>query len=616
MEDQKPQTSQDDVKNEVIEHSHETEDKPPNLPPSLPQQRYRVPVTNFVRLKPILPRPPIPMRRHDPYIRLPPYSSVERYNEEVAMRFLFGNGLPVSAIDDEHFLTFLHYLNSTKPPPEAKNMINRTSTEHRPDIKYVRSNGPLCVTIEAIRKNDEVFLSISSHFYNVQGERQNRVHFEKVILADYEGKVVADRIRKVVDANKCQNFGVSYILSPNTRMLKLVTDSMPFKNKFICFFSYLTNMAREAILLPDFSVGLKSLRTFVEALHKHQEVYTKFRQIQMELNINVDLPPLDCESDWLSTLHFLSKCTQLNEIFASIHENWCMPRYLDATEENAMSNLYDLLLMFCHVAAQLCVPESSVSQVYHSMSLLNNAIGNCGIRKAREALLRTFTKYYTSISNGKVGDFYAIAALLDPRYGYSSMIFNEEDWINVENKLLKKLENEKKQSSDVQKEISRYKRLTVTPPSFDEGNTHLTWWNDRRDELPILYQQWVEYSTVPAVSVDGKVFFSKGGKLAHLFATLDEELHLKALFLAQSSQKFIGRGSHSMAVQKQTADIQNLFKRMEQVEEEEEQSMVTDAFQGPETEMKQEIPDDSEGMQENSEMQQDIKEEEPDDYTA
>lgn len=603
MYEEKASTSIEDFKDEFDQEPDE--EKPPNLAPPAPPPRFRLAVANFTR-------PGVPMndRRHASYDRHVNYSSVERYNEEVAMRFLFGNGKPLSTIDDEHFLTFLHYLNSTRPPPEVKNMVTRSMTEYRPDIKYLRNNGPLCVTIEAIRKSDEIYLSLSAHHYNQRGERQNSVHFEKVILADYEGRIVADRIRKVVDSTKCHNFRVAYILSPNIRMLSLVSDSMPFKNKFVCFFSYLTNIAREAVSIPEFSNGLKTLRAYVEALHKHQEVFSKFRKIQMDSGSNVDIPPLDSDSDWLSTLNFLSTCSLLNKTFSSIHENWCMPPYLDAAQENAMASLHELLSMFCLVASQLCSEDSCVSQVYYSMSIINNAIGHCGIKNAREALRKTFTKYYNSISNGKVGDFYAIAALLDPRYGLSRMIFSENDWENVEIKLYKKMETENHNRFTVQQELKIYKKLIAPPPSFDEVNTHVTWWNDHNEELPTLYRQWIEYSTVPAVSIDGKTFFGKGGKFAHLFATLEEELHLKAMLLAQSSQEFIGRGSSSTIIQNRVAETGNHFKQLDREADE----MEVDPPQHAEVDVKQEIPDDSEGMQEHG--PHDVKEEEPDDYPS
>lgn len=259
----------------------------------------------------------------------------------------------------------------------------------------------------------------------------------------------------------------------------------------------------------------------------------------IESKITTDIPALDVESDWLSTLQFLSTCGLLNETFSNLHENWCMPKYLDAVQENSMAFLLDFLLVLCNVATQICSEDSSVSQVLYSMSIVNNAIENCGIVEAREKMRSTFSKYYSSISNGKIGDFYSISALLDPRYGYSPMIFSEEDWENVEGKLLKEMSTTHQKNLIVRKELQRYRELLVNRPLFDESNTPGMWWNDLQEELQFMYKKWFEYSGLPAVSIDGKRFFAKGGKLAHLFATLDEELHFKAMLLAQSSQDFV-----------------------------------------------------------------------------
>lgn len=259
----------------------------------------------------------------------------------------------------------------------------------------------------------------------------------------------------------------------------------------------------------------------------------------IESKITTDIPALDVESDWLSTLQFLSTCGLLNETFSNLHENWCMPKYLDAVQENSMAFLLDFLLVLCNVATQICSEDSSVSQVLYSMSIVNNAIENCGIVEAREKMRSTFSKYYSSISNGKIGDFYSISALLDPRYGYSPMIFSEEDWENVEGKLLKEMSTTHQKNLIVRKELQRYRELLVNRPLFDESNTPGMWWNDLQEELSFMYKKWFEYSGLPAVSIDGKRFFAKGGKLAHLFATLDEELHFKAMLLAQSSQDFV-----------------------------------------------------------------------------
>uniref|UniRef100_A0A1I7TFW9 HAT C-terminal dimerisation domain-containing protein n=1 Tax=Caenorhabditis tropicalis TaxID=1561998 RepID=A0A1I7TFW9_9PELO len=590
MDEQKPTTSSEDVKYDVNFYPQEEEeqDGPPSLAPPAPISRCRLSNSNFIRKPAAL----INDRGLDSYDRYTNYSSVERYNEEVTMRFLFGNGKPLTTVDDEHFLKFLHHLNKVRPPPEAGNMATRAMSEQKPSIKYQPSFGPLCITLEAIRKNDEIYLAISVHFYSAHGERQNTVHFEKIIIADYEGRVVADRIRRVVDANKIQSYGVSYIQSPNVRMLSLVTSCMPPKEKFICFFCYITNIAREVIYYSEFSTSLKVLREYVEALHKRQESYARFRQIQIEKGSNVDIPALDSDTDWLSTLHFLSKCSSLNETYSNVGESWCMPNYLNENQENAIANLYDFLLALCQVASQICSEDSCVSQVLYSMSLINDAIENCKIKTARERMLRIFNKNYGIISNGSNGDFYSIATLLDPRYGYSSLIFNDDDWLNVENKLIREAEKQKHRRMNIQSEIRIFKELLKNLPEFDEITTHVTWWNDRQDELPIMYRFWIEYSTVPAVSIDAKRFFSKGGKFAHLFATLDEELQFKALLLAQSSQEYIGRGSNCLLVQNQIGNSANQFRRIQEVPDEGLSEVKREEpEQLPEQEVKLEEPD-------------------------
>ncbi|EFO92847.1 hypothetical protein CRE_17770 [Caenorhabditis remanei] len=525
-------------------------DKPPSLVPPEPINQFR---NQYPTLGTRYSRP-VNGRRFDPYDRDMNYSSVERYNEEVSIRFLFGNGRPLSTIDDPHFKKFLHHLNPTRAAPEAGNMTTKAMSQIRPDINYHRLCGPLAVTIEAIRKSDEIYLTISAHCYTEYGERQNTIHFEKIIIADYEGKVVADRIRKVVDARKSMNFGVSYILSPNVRMLAMVAANMPFKNKFVCFFSYITNIAREVIAFPEFENGLKLLREYVEALNKHREVFTKYKKyvllylfncltdyfrMQLDSNNTIDIPVMDSESDWLSTLHFLSICSQNHESFSNLHENWCMPKYLDEKEENAMSNLYDFLVVLCHITTQICSEDSCISQVLYSMSIINNAIKNCGIQSARVRMRKTFVKFYNQISKGKIGDFYTISTLLDPRYGYSSMIFSDENWTVIEQKLVTTVGVTPSTRFEINKELKKYKKLHENLPTFDEVTTQITWWNENQEQLPLMYRQWVEHSALPAVSIDAKQYFAKGGKLAHLFAALDEEMHFKALLLAQSSQDFM-----------------------------------------------------------------------------
>ncbi|KAF1757877.1 hypothetical protein GCK72_014334 [Caenorhabditis remanei] len=562
------------------------EDKPPSLVPPEPINQFR---NQYPTLGTRYSRP-VNGRRFDPYDRDMNYSSVERYNEEVSIRFLFGNGRPLSTIDDPHFKKFLHYLNPTRAAPEAGNMTTKAMSQIRPDINYHRLCGPLAVTIEAIRKSDEIYLTISAHCYTEYGERQNTIHFEKIIIADYEGKVVADRIRKVVDARKSMNFGVSYILSPNVRMLAMVAANMPFKNKFVCFFSYITNIAREVIAFPEFENGLKLLREYVEALNKHREVFTKYKKMQLDSNNTIDIPVMDSESDWLSTLHFLSICSQNHESFSNLHENWCMPKYLDEKEENAMSNLYDFLVVLCHITTQICSEDSCISQVLYSMSIINNAIKNCGIQSARVRMRKTFVKFYNQISKGKIGDFYTISTLLDPRYGYSSMIFSDENWTVIEQKLVTTVGVTPSTRFEINKELKKYKKLHENLPNFDEVTTQITWWNENQEQLPLMYRQWVEHSALPAVSIDAKQYFAKGGKLAHLFAALDEEMHFKALLLAQSSQDFIGRGNASHAVYNNLKDG-NKFKRFEDKNEDNmEESTVA------ETEVKQEITNESFGM--------------------
>lgn len=89
-------------------------------------------------------------------------------------------------------------------------------------------------------------------------------------------------------------------------------------------------------------------------------------------------------------------------------------------------------------------------------------------------------------------------------------------------------------------EVAKYKQAMGTDrPVFDELMTPARWWNAMEDEYPIMYHKWIEYSCPPAVSIDGKRLFGKGGKLAHLFSTLDELMHHKATLLAQSSQDFV-----------------------------------------------------------------------------
>ncbi|CCD74092.1 Inappropriate Vulval cell Proliferation Homolog [Caenorhabditis elegans] len=598
------------MEEEKFQDDSAEDEPPPNLAPAPPIPRFAA--------VPVFPRSRIPSTY--PYRRVEPfehtsehgYSSVERYNEEVATRFLLGNGLPLTSIEDHDLRTFLTTLNPSRSLPEPSNMTTKAYGEYRPSLSYQKSIGPLNVTIEAIRKNDEIFLSISVHYYDSLGERHNTVHFEKIILADYEGKVVADRLRRVIDANKSMNFGISNILSPNLRMLTLVAENMPFKNRFICFFSYLSNIAREVIQIPEFLSSLKLLREYVGALRKHPEVYTKFRKMLIESKITTDIPALDVESDWLSTLQFLSTCGLLNETFSNLHENWCMPKYLDAVQENSMAFLLDFLLVLCNVATQICSEDSSVSQVLYSMSIVNNAIENCGIVEAREKMRSTFSKYYSSISNGKIGDFYSISALLDPRYGYSPMIFSEEDWENVEGKLLKEMSTTHQKNLIVRKELQRYRELLVNRPLFDESNTPGMWWNDLQEELQFMYKKWFEYSGLPAVSIDGKRFFAKGGKLAHLFATLDEELHFKAMLLAQSSQDFVGRGSASILIFNQITDGASTFRRLEN---EDSVKMEVDA-NVEETEILEDVKLELVEQPAPEIVLQEIKAEEPDDFTA
>ncbi|CAP24277.2 Protein CBG03376 [Caenorhabditis briggsae] len=534
------------------------------------------------------------------------YSSVERYNEELAMRFFLGNGRSLETINDPPFLKFLHHLNPTRNPPEPSYMTTRAMTETRPDIKYLRNLGPLGITIEAVRKADEIYLSISSHFYNSHGERQNTVHFEKIIFRDYDGRIVADRIRKVVDARKAMNYAVSYIMSPNCRMLEMITANMPVKNKFICVFSYLTMIANEVVKFPEFLAGLKVLREYVSALQKHREVFTKFKKMQKDANDSADIPCLDVEGDWLSTLYFLASCSHLHETFSNIHENWCMPNYLDATEENSLANLLDFLLVLCRVTSEICSEDSCISQALYSISMVHNSIKKCGIKSARERMRKTFDKYYKSMTKDRSGDYLTVSSLLDPRYAYSTLIFNEENWNLIEKKLIKLFEPSQLQQQGVKNELKDYRQLHENLPVFDEVTTPTTWWNDHRDQLPLMHRQWIEHSALPAVAIDGKRFFAKGGKLAHLFATLDEELHYKAMLLAQSSQDFIGRGSMSSSVLNQITEGCK-FKRLDH-----EPDSLEEETTEPVAEVKLEPTDET---SENSKLvETELKQEEPNDF--
>lgn len=553
------------------------QDGPPSLAPPAPISHYRLANTNFSNSGNY-----VNGIGDDSHSSRLPYSSVEKYNEEVTMRFLFGNGRPLSTIDDEHFQHFLKCLSGTRNPPEAASLMAKAATEHKPNIKYQRNVGPLCITIEAMRHTNEVFLAISVHFYTQAGERQNTVHFDKVIAPDYEGKVVADRIRRIIDTNKIYNFGVSYIVSPNIRMLKLLAQNMPINNTFVCFSSYLANIARDVIQLPIFQNSLKVLRTYVESLHNQQEVYLLFKQIQIQEDDSIDIPRLDSPNEWLTTLHFLSVCNRLHSKFLEFKENWRLPSYLDTKQENAIAQLYEFLSVLCSIASQVCSEDSCISQIYYSLSIINNGIQGCTIRSARNEMLKIFTTYYTGIVNGKGGNKYAICSLLDPRYGYSSIIFNDDDWLNVEEKLLKEAGEMTISSIEIHKEIDRYKAFLNDLPAFDEVMTPVIWWNERRHELPAMYRLWIEYSTVPAVSIDAKRLFSKSGKFGYLFSTLDEEMNFKALLLAQSSQEFIGRGNESRIVQSQIDLYELQFAKLEEEEAEEEEEM----------EVKQEVIED------------------------
>uniref|UniRef100_A0A8R1I9Y2 Reverse transcriptase domain-containing protein n=1 Tax=Caenorhabditis japonica TaxID=281687 RepID=A0A8R1I9Y2_CAEJA len=211
------------------------------------------------------------------------------------------------------------------------------------------------------------------------------------------------------------------------------------------------------------------------------------------------------------------------------------------------------------------------SLVLYSMSIINNSIESCGISSARDKMRLIFTKYYQMISKGKIGDFYSISSLLDPRFGYSTMIFSEEDWANVEQKMLREAKAPysditTKMHAKLGEEIEIYRELLKdSRPVFgeDDGLTPFTWWSGIAGDVPVLYKRWMEYSGTPAVSVDGKRFFSKEGKLAHLFSTLDEALHHKAMLLAQSSQNFVGRGYQSVHVASQIKDRAASFRRLE-----------------------------------------------------
>ncbi|CAI2349989.1 unnamed protein product [Caenorhabditis sp. 36 PRJEB53466] len=602
-EEQKPTGLLEDVKQEQPAEPEDVEDdKPPILAPPAPIRFAGPPPRKMMRL----PAGSIIHRTASECISKAShfqrhYNSIEKYNEDLTMRFLFGNGLPLEKINDPHMRLFLHHLNPSRRPPESGNMTTKANMEMRPALDYNRLNSPLSVSVEAIRKNDEVYLTISVHYHDALGERQNSVHFEKVIIADYEGKMIADRLRRVVDPKRALSVVITNLISPNVKMIQMLASVAKFKNKFICFFSYLSNIARDVIGIDELAHSLQLLRNYVDAIRKHPEVYTKFKRLQLESGSPTDLPPPEMSNDWMSTLQFVATCSVLNDTFSRLGERWCMPEYLSAEQENEMAMLTDFLSVLCHVASQLCSEDSCVSQVLHSMSVVNNAVEQTGIRAVRVKMREIFAKYFASISQGPIGDFYAIAALLDPRFGYSDGIFSADDWISTQIKLSNGSivdETTRRKVHQLEQELQLYRKLMLkNRPTFDERMTPGRWWMEMSDELPNMYRKWIEHSGPPAVSVDGKRFFARGGKLAHLFDTLDEALHFKALLLAQSSQDFVGRGNASHHVLDHLRDGPSTFRRLEtepDLEEgEEEIEEVIYPEDQIETEVKQEPLDDA-----------------------